>query len=73
MNPVGRRWVKTDRARFFGDSFVDLNVKASRRRYDVEREDLPMEGVKRTGNSAERRSEAGEIRLQKSFRSACEL
>ena len=32
---------KTDRSGIFGDSFVDLNVKASRRRNGAERADPP--------------------------------
>ena len=35
----------TDRAGIFGDSFVDLNVKASPRRYGAERVDPPTPGV----------------------------
>ena len=35
----------TDRAGIFGDSFVDLNGKASRRRYGAELADPPMPGV----------------------------
>ena len=35
----------TDRARIFGDSFVDLDVKASRRRNGAERADPPTPGV----------------------------
>ena len=35
----------TDRAGIFGDSFVDLNVKASRVRHGTERADSPTPGV----------------------------
>ena len=34
----------TDRAGIFGDSFVDLNVKASRGRHGAERADPPTPG-----------------------------
>ena len=34
----------TDRAGIFGDSFVDLNVKASRKRYGAKRADPPTPG-----------------------------
>ena len=35
----------TDRAGIFGDSFVDLNVKASRGHYGAERADPPTPGI----------------------------
>ena len=35
----------TDRARIFGDAFVDLNVKASRRRNGAQRAGPPTPGV----------------------------
>ena len=62
----------TDKARFFGDSSIDLNLKASRRRYGTERADPSTLGVSGKGgarprrrNRTQRRSEAVEIRRQK--------
>ena len=59
----------TDMGEIFGDSFVDLNVKASRGRHGAERADPPTPGgsgaeggTPRRRNRAEIRSEAGEIR-----------
>ena len=58
----------TYRTTIFGDSFVDIYVKATRGRHGAERADPPTPGGSgvqggRRRNRAERRSEAGEIRL----------
>ena len=54
----------TDRARFFGDSFVDLNVMALCRRYGAERADPPTpsasgEGGARHGEQTARKGVGG--------------